>query len=198
VILLKTCNDIINVNAALINTLLSLIPMAFKLLYEQERIINPNAVFQQCVDWFVIKYRCTLAEDCETNWMAMASNWHPSVGEVLTLHLFCGVTLASLSGHPISDKDTVDIGVRVLNCTGLFPKEYKTWILCGNDASKMNDFVSFKTFWVNAVQIAAFTPVPASQHGYSMAATDDDALAHLLTNALSTFGMAYTTTQESL
>ncbi len=43
-------------NAALINTLLSLILMAFKLLYKQERIMDPNAVFQQCYDWFVIKY----------------------------------------------------------------------------------------------------------------------------------------------
>jgi hypothetical protein len=32
-ILLKTRNDTVNMNAALINTLLSLIPMAFKLLY---------------------------------------------------------------------------------------------------------------------------------------------------------------------
>jgi hypothetical protein len=35
-ILLKTHNNIINMNPALINTLLSLIPMAFKLPYEQE------------------------------------------------------------------------------------------------------------------------------------------------------------------
>jgi hypothetical protein len=46
-ILLKTCNDVVNMNAVLIDTLLSLIPVAFKLLYEQERMMNPNAVFQQ-------------------------------------------------------------------------------------------------------------------------------------------------------
>jgi hypothetical protein len=66
-ILLKMRNDIVSMNAALINTLLSLIPTAFKLLYEQERMMNTNAVFQQCLDWFVINYGCTLAEDCETN-----------------------------------------------------------------------------------------------------------------------------------
>ncbi len=32
-ILLKTCNDIVNMNAALIDTLLGLIPSAFKILY---------------------------------------------------------------------------------------------------------------------------------------------------------------------
>jgi hypothetical protein len=64
-------------NAAHINTLLSLILTAFKLLYEQERMMDPNAVFQQCFDWLVIKYGCTLAKNCQTNRMAMAANWHP-------------------------------------------------------------------------------------------------------------------------
>ena len=73
-ILLKMHNNCINMNVALINTLHSLIPMAFKLLYEQERMMNPNAVFRQCFDWFKIKYGRTLAEDCKINWMAMAAN----------------------------------------------------------------------------------------------------------------------------
>jgi hypothetical protein len=107
-ILLKTRNDLVNMNATLINTFLSLIPMAFKLLYEQESMMNPNAVFQNFFDRIVIKYQCTLAEDCETDWMAIAADWHPSMGlEVLTSCLFCGVTFASLSGHPITDKNTL-------------------------------------------------------------------------------------------
>jgi hypothetical protein len=55
-----------------------------------------------------------------------------------------------------------------------------------------------KTFWENAVQIAAFTAVPASQPGYGMAATNDDATTYLLTDAVSTFGTPYSATQESL
>jgi hypothetical protein len=43
-----------------------------------------------------------------------------------------------------------------------------------------------------------FTAVPVCQHGYILAATNDDALAHLFTDAVSTFGMAYAATQESL
>ncbi len=129
-ILLKTRNNVVNMNAALIDTLLSLIPTAFKLLYEQEWMMNPNAVFRQCFNWFVTKYGRTSAKDRETNHTEMAADWHPSMGfEVLTSRLFRGVTFASLLGHPITDKDTVDIGVRVLNCTGLFAEEYKTWIL---------------------------------------------------------------------
>jgi hypothetical protein len=96
------------------------------------------------------------------------------------------------------DKNTVDINVRVLNRTGLFTKEYKMWILHGDDTSKTNNFVPLKTFWENAVQIAVLTAIPASQHGYGMAATDDNESAHLLTYVVSNFGMAYAATQESL
>ncbi len=124
-IALKIQNNVVNMNTALIDTLLSLIPTAFKILYEQERMMDPNAVFPQCFNWFIVKYGRTSAEDRETNCTAMATNWHPSMGfEVLTLRLFHGNTFASLSGHPITDKDTVDIGICVLNCTGLFAKEY--------------------------------------------------------------------------
>jgi len=146
-ILLKTHNDIVNMNATLIDNLLSLIPMAFKLLYEQQRMMDPNAVFRQCFNWFVNKYRCTSIKDRETNRTAMAADWHPSMGfEVLTSRLFCDITFASLSGHPITDKDTADIGVHVLNGTGLFAKEYKTWILQGDDSNNAIDFTVFKSF----------------------------------------------------
>jgi hypothetical protein len=75
----------------------------------------------------------------------MGTNWHLLMGfEVLTLCLFCNVTFASLSGHLIMDKDTVNIGVHVLNPKGLFAKEYKTWILHGDNTSKTNNFITFK------------------------------------------------------
>ena len=93
-------------------------------------MMDLNAVFRQCFDWVVTKYGRTSAEDRETNRTAMAADWHPSIGfEVLTSRLFPGITFTSLSGQRITDKDTVDIGVRVLNHTILFAKEYKTWIL---------------------------------------------------------------------
>ena len=96
----------------LIDTLLSLTPTVFKLLYEQKRMTNPNSVFFcQCFDLFVITYGHTLAKDHATNQLAMAANWHPLMGfEVLTSHLFHGITCTSLSGHPIMDKDAVNIG----------------------------------------------------------------------------------------
>jgi hypothetical protein len=72
------------------------------------------------------------------------------------------------------------------------------WILHGNDASKTNNFVSFKTFWENSVKISVSTVIPTGKHGYSMAATDDNALAQLLMDAVMNFSKAYTTTQELL
>jgi hypothetical protein len=93
----------------------------------------------------------------------MAANWHPLIWfEVLISHLFCGITFATFSGHPITDKDTFNISVCVLNRTGLFAKEIKMGILHGNNASKKNAFVPFNTFWDKAFQIAVFTFNPAS------------------------------------
>jgi hypothetical protein len=107
--------------------------------------MDPNAVFRQCFDWFVVKYGRTLAEDCKTNCTAMAANRHPSIGfKVLTLRLFHGVTFASLSGHPITDNNTINISVRILNHTGVFAKECKAWILRGDDASKTNNLAAFQ------------------------------------------------------
>jgi hypothetical protein len=57
---LKTHN-VINMNAVLIDTLLSLISSAFKLLYEHERMLNPNYY------WFVINYGRTLAKIVRPN-----------------------------------------------------------------------------------------------------------------------------------
>ena len=163
------------------------------------RMMDPNAVFRQCFNWFVAKYGCTSAKDRETYWAAMAADWHPSMRfEVLTSRLFCGVTFASLSGHPSTDKDTVNIGVHVLNRTGLFGKEYNVWILRGNNPSNAINFAAFKSFWENAVQIAAFTAVPASSHGYGMGLANDDDDTPSLTDAISNFGTAYAATQESL
>jgi hypothetical protein len=71
-ILLKTRNNGVNMNTALIDTLLSLIPMAFKLPYKQECMMNPNIAFLQCFDWFIIKYGHTSAELYKSNWMAIA------------------------------------------------------------------------------------------------------------------------------
>ena len=42
------------------------------------------------------------------------------------------------------------------------------------------------------------TSIPAAQHGYGMAATDDDALHALYCESVVNFGMAYAATQETI
>ncbi len=193
---LKKCNDVVNMNAALIDAFLDLIPVAFKQAYEQKRMEDPNAIFREMFDCFIFKYGRTSAEDCEANHTVMASEWHPSMGfELLAARLLCGATFANLAKYPINDNDIVDIGIRVLHQTGLFSEEHKTWILCGNDATKTNDFTAFRTFWADAVNTASFTATLASSHGYGMAAAEDNSSA--LTDAVSNFGAAYVATQES-
>ncbi len=103
--------------------------------------------------------------------------------------------MQNLAKYPINDNNVVDIGIHILHQTGLFAEEYKTWILCSNNATKTNNFTAFRTFGADAVNIASFTATPASSHGYGMAAAKDDSSA--LTDAVSNFGAAYTATQES-
>ena len=137
---------------------------------------NPNSVFHEMFAWFITKYGRTSAEDRAANRNAMALEWHPLQGfELLVARLFCGATFANLAKYPIPDNDIVDIGIRVLHRTGHFAKEYKAWITRGDDATNLMNFAAFRAFWETAVNIAAFTATPASQHGYSMAAANDNA-----------------------
>ena len=195
----KRCNDVVNMNTALIDAFLDLIPVAFRQSYEQIRMENPNSVFCEMFSWFVTKYGRTSAEDRAANRNAMGLEWHPLQGfELLVACLFRGATFANLARYPIPDADIVDIGIRVLHRTGLFAEEYKAWITRGDDATNSMDFAAFRTFWESAVNIAAFTATPASQHGYGMSATEDDASTTSLTDAVNNFGVAYAATQESL
>jgi len=195
----KRCNDVVNMNTALIDAFLDLIPVAFWQSYEQICMENPNSVFREMFSWFVTKYGRTSAEDRATNCNAMGLEWHPSqVFELLFAHLFRGATFANLAKYPIPNADIADIGIRVLHRTGLFAEEYKAWITRGDNATNSMDFAAFRTFRESAVNIAAFTATPASQHGYGMSAIEDDASTTSLTDAVNNFGVAYAATQESL
>ncbi len=196
---LKQCNDVINMNSALIDAFLNLVPVAFKQSYKQIRMENPNSVFCKMFAWFVAKYGCTSVDDRKANCTAMALEWHLSQGfELLVARLFRGGTFANLAKHPIPDNDIVDIGICVIYWTGLFVEEYKAWITCGNNTANNMDFAAFGYFWENAISIASFTATPALQHGYGMNTIEDDQSAAHLTNTVSNFGTAYTTMQESL
>ena len=160
---------------------------------------NPNSAFYEVFSWFVTKYGRTSAEDRVANRSSMALEWHPSQGfELLVEHFFYGATFVNRARYPIPNADIVDIGIGILHCTGLCAKEYKAWITRGNNTNNSMNFAAFRSFWEMTVNIAAFTAIPASQHGYGMAAAKDNASTALLTDAVNNFGTAYAATQESL
>jgi len=144
----KRRKDVVNMNTALIDAFLDLIPVAFRQSYEQIRMENPNSVFREMFAWFVTKYGRTSAEDCAANRNAMGLEWHASQGfELLVARLFRGATFANLAKYPIPNADIVNIGIRILHRTGLFAEEYKARIMRGDDATNSMDFAAFRTFW---------------------------------------------------
>jgi hypothetical protein len=98
----------------------------------------------------------------------------------------------------------IGISLRVIKRCGTYAKEYKVWIGIENAGQLANPRVkqtldSFKGFWSNAITLINQTSVPASQHGYGMAAMDDDggSIASYSVS-LANFGTAYAATQETV
>jgi hypothetical protein len=139
---LKQCNDIINMNSALIDAFLDLVPVAFKQSYKQIQIKNSNSVFCEMFAWFVAKYGRTSVDTHKANRTAM-----PSQGfKLLVMHLFQGATPANLAKHPIPDDGIVNIGIHIIHLTGLFAEVYKAWITCSNNRANNMDFATFRLF----------------------------------------------------
>ena len=138
---------------------------------------QPNAVFLHMFDWFITKYGKTTTEDCEENWQQMAADWHPSDRfEPLATRLFIGASYASAAHYPMDNRDVIDISLHVI-------KQCKT-------------IDSFKEYWADAINNQ--TAAPASQHGYGMAAMDNDASIASYSESLANFGATYAPTQESM
>ena len=78
---LKQRNDVVNMNTALIDAFLDLVPVAFIQSNKQIWMENPNSsVFREMFDWFVMKYSRTSTKDRKTNCIAMVMEWHPMMG----------------------------------------------------------------------------------------------------------------------
>ena len=57
---------------------------------------------------------------------------------------------------------------------------------------------SCKEYWADTIALVNQTAAPASQHGYGMAAMDDDASIASYSESLTDFGAAYAATQETM
>jgi hypothetical protein len=196
----KTRADIVTMNAALSDVFLANLPKAICEMYEPIRMKQPNTVFLHIFDCFIMKYGKTTAEDCEDNWQRVAADWHPSNGfKPLAMRLFIGASYASMARYMMDDCNVINIGLCVIECCGMYSKEYKNWIARENKTPAIIETIdSFKEYWANEIALVNQTAVPASQHGYGMATMDDDPSLASYSESLANFGAVYTATQESI
>jgi hypothetical protein len=84
-------------------------------------------------------------------------------------------THASSAGYRMNDVNIVDISLRIIKQCGMYGKEYKAWIALETVRSRiieMND--RFKTFLATKITLVNQTTIPASMHGYGMAAVNNN------------------------
>jgi hypothetical protein len=164
----------------------------------------PNTVFLHMFQWFIKKYGIMTAEEREENWQRMAADWQPANSfEQLVTQLFLGASYASAARYLMEERDIIDIGLRVIKRCGMYAEEYKAWIGMENAGQLASPHVkqtldSFKGFWSNSITLVNQTSVPALQHGYGMAAIDNDggSIASY-GESLANLGAMYAATQET-
>jgi hypothetical protein len=102
--------------------------------------------------------------------------WHPANGfDTLALHLFTGAAYARCMGYMMANRDIDDIGLCVIKRCGMYAEEYRAWIPREAERPRIvKTFNTFKMFWATKIMLVNQTVVPASMHGYSMAAVNDD------------------------
>jgi hypothetical protein len=201
----KTRADIVTMNAALSDVFLANLPKLIRNGYNPIRMGLPNTVFLHIFDWFIKNYGITTAEEREENQQQMAADWQPTNGfEQLVTRLFLGALYASAARYPLEECNIINIGLRVIKCCGMYAKEYKAWIGIKNAGQLANPHIkltldSFKRFWSNTITLVNQRSIPASQHGYGMAAMDNNSgFIALYSKSLANFGAVYAATQETV
>ena len=108
-------------------------------------------------------------------------------------------THTSAARYPMDDRDVIDIGLCIIKRCGMYSEEYKNWIARENETPPIFETIdSFKEYWAGAITLVSQTAAPALQHGYGMAAMDDDASVTSYSESLANFGAVYAATQESM
>ncbi len=99
----------------------------------------------------------------------------------------------------MDNSDTINIGLRIIKCCGMYAEECKNWILCKNLVPLIVEMIDFfKEYWADAIALVNKTAVLASQHGYGMTAMDDDITVTVYDDSLVNFGAAFAATQETM
>jgi hypothetical protein len=81
----------------------------------------------------------------------------------------------------------------------MYGKEYKAWIARKTIRPHIIKTVdTFQTFWATKITLVNQTTIPASMHGYEMAAVNDNNSVVSYGESIANFGAAYAATQESM
>jgi hypothetical protein len=186
--------DIVMMNTALADVFLEAMLSQVRASFQQQHLHEPNIVFVDLFLWFVNQYGKTTAEDCKANRQHMAANWHPSDGfDALILRLFTGATYTSSAGFKMNNIDIVNICLCIIKQCGMYGKEYKAWIAHEAIRPCIVEMVDmFKMFWAAKITLVTQTAIPASMHGYGMAATNNNDSVVLHGEWTVNFGTAYT------
>ncbi len=104
----------------------------------------------------------------------------------------------------MEEHNIIDISLRVIKRCGMYAEEYKAWIGIENAGQLASPHVkqtldSFKGFWSNTITLVNQTSILASQHGYGMAAMDNNSGSMAsYGKSLANFGTTYAVTQETI
>ena len=102
-------------SSPLIHRLLSLMQRQYKTAFLNIHIANPEMEFQDCFQWFVDQYGHCSEQDQINNKELMKREWNPQDEfEALLIQIMEGITYATFTRAPISDRDIVDIMVGVI------------------------------------------------------------------------------------
>ncbi len=197
----KTRADIVMMNTTLADVFLDVMSSQVRASFQQRCLRKPNIVFVDLFLWFVKQYRKTTAGDCKANRQCISADWHPADRfDALILCLFTGTAYASSAGCKMNNVDIADIGLRIIKQCGMYSKEYKAWIARESIRPAITKtFDTFKTFWAAKITLVNQSTIPASLHGYRMAAINDNNKSVIsYGESIANFGAAYAATQESV
>jgi hypothetical protein len=81
----------------------------------------------------------------------------------------------------------------------MYGEEYKAWIACEAIRPRIDKMVNmFKMFWAAKITLVNQTAIPASMHGYRMAAVNNNDSVILYGESIANFRAAYAAMQESV
>ena len=117
-----------NMNKALTERFITLLPCHHQLGYQAILACNPNRPFKETFDYFFAEFGMQDEVEIEDNKDEMKKAWSPNKGfQVLKQRIQDGLTYTAFAGKPIGADDTLNMMMVVLARTKLLASEYRDW-----------------------------------------------------------------------